>query len=189
MNVTGKTYFVATNGNDNNPGNFTHPWYSWQKAFDIANAGDIVYFRGGVWYPTVYVTHDPSSGHGHNGTLTNPILFYNYPGEKPILDCINFTSTTDASGLDIREDTYIKFRGLTVRNVKERAYDHWIAAIQTYNTGVIYLEMMSSHDNGGHGFTFNTYNTLYVTNCDSYNNADIRSSEPGNRADGFSGGS
>jgi uncharacterized repeat protein (TIGR02059 family) len=190
--VFAKTYYVApSGGSDSYAGTITQPWSTWQKAFNTAQAGDTVYFRGGVWYPSTCVTHDPASGHGHNGTFSDPVCFFNYPGEIPILDCKNFTSTTNANGLDIRNNTYLKFRGLTVRNVKQNVSDQYIAAIQIYQSGNIWLENISSYNNWGHGFQFYSYDTLHVTNCDSYNNADSISVREGigNRADGFSMGS
>ena len=45
LNVSGNTYFVATNGNDNNPGTFEQPFLSWGKAFRTAQAGDISLFQ------------------------------------------------------------------------------------------------------------------------------------------------
>jgi hypothetical protein len=194
LQVSGNTYFVSTNGDDSNPGNFTHPWGTWQKAFDTADAGDVVYFRGGVWYPTVYVSHDPTNSegrgvHGNNGALGSVINFLNYPGEVPILDGRDITSTIDQNLLLLRTSDYIRLGGLTIRNLKEKGYNHYIMAVLVLNCGTVYLDRMASHDNGGHGFGLASYRRLYVTNCDSYNNADANSDEPGNRADGFTIGS
>ena len=47
---TGGVYFVPVDGDDNNPGTYTQPWATWNKAFATADAGDTVYFRGGVYY-------------------------------------------------------------------------------------------------------------------------------------------
>jgi len=75
----GGAYFVAVNGDDNNPGTYTQPWATWNKAFLTADAGDTVYFRGGVYnsYERVYVY--PKTGHGHSGTVSNPILYAGSP--------------------------------------------------------------------------------------------------------------
>ena len=52
--VSAKTYYVApTGGSDYNIGtDINAPWATWQHAFEKAVAGDTVYFRGGVWYPS-----------------------------------------------------------------------------------------------------------------------------------------
>ena len=51
-------YYVApSGGSDGNAGtNISAPWATWQKAFNTAMAGDTVYFRGGVWYGTIWKT-------------------------------------------------------------------------------------------------------------------------------------
>ncbi|HLO60114.1 MAG TPA: hypothetical protein VK179_15300, partial [Bacteroidales bacterium] len=127
--VSGGDYYVATWGNDTNPGTFELPWGTWQKAFETAEAGDTVYFRGGVWYPKVAAygnnitminpAYGNKNGVGHNGTYQNPICFFNYPGEVPILDCsqIDLSKQTFNSALDLEYANFLKFRGLTVRNV------------------------------------------------------------------------
>ena len=178
------TYYVApTGGNDSNPGTISQPWATWQKAFDAANAGDTVYFRGGVWTPSNYATLDPTLSHGHVGTHDNPICFFNYPGESPIFDGTNITN-----GLTILIDhtSYIKFRGITVRNNFQEGTETvvgWYPA----NGGNYYFENCVSHDNGGHGWQAMGYDTLVYINCDSYNNYDPNTD--GNTADGFAGGS
>ena len=70
--ITGR-YFVAPGGDDNNTGAIDKPFKTWQKAFNIAQAGDIVYIRGGVYY------EDPNITITNNGTKDKPICFFNYP--------------------------------------------------------------------------------------------------------------
>ena len=43
------TYYVATTGNDANPGTITQPFASMQKGVNVAVAGDTVYLRGGTY--------------------------------------------------------------------------------------------------------------------------------------------
>jgi uncharacterized protein YjdB len=185
--VSAKTYYVApTGGNNTYPGTIIQPWATWQKAFDSARAGDTVYFRNGVWYPTTYAIHDPSTSHGYNGTYSDPICFFNYPGEVPVFDATNFSGGTNYTIL-IDHSTYIKFRGLTIRNHAQTSAGQTIVGVTMANCGVIHLERVTSHNNGGHGFQVFGYDTLTYLNCDSYNNADPLTN--GNTADGFAGGS
>ena len=62
------TYYVAPTGNDTYPGSITQPWLTWQKAFSTAQAGDTVYFRGGVYnIPRTDgygIRHSPATGQG-----------------------------------------------------------------------------------------------------------------------------
>jgi uncharacterized protein (TIGR02145 family) len=104
VTLSATTYYVAPTtatpvGNDANAGTILAPWLTWQKAFATANAGDTVYFRGGVYYSTNTNTIDPEQqGYlggpvGHSGTATNPIVYMSYPGEWAILDCSQHCET------------------------------------------------------------------------------------------------
>jgi hypothetical protein len=183
-------YVAASGGDDAHAGtNIAEPWATWQKAFNTANAGDTVYFRGGTWLPTVYVELNPSGGHGNSGTHDAPICFFNYPGEVPILDGTNLISNIDASGFDIRNATNIKLRGLTVRHVEQKTADHWVASMQFGGSGTpngnIYLDRVNCYSGGGYGIWFGGYDTLYLINCDSYDHYDPLGSPSGGRSDGF----
>ncbi len=185
IDVNAATYYVATSGSsDSYPGTISQPWATWQKAFNSAQAGDTVFFRGGVWYPTSFVVYN-GSGPGHSGTYSNPICYFNYPGETPVLDLSHYSYTISAAGLDIRNVTYVKFRGLTIRNNKQRVVNQWIAGLQFYQCGNLWVDQMVEYGSNGYGIWFSGFDTLYLTNCDSYNNLDSLSTERGNRADGF----
>jgi hypothetical protein len=72
---TGNTYYVATNGNDNNPGTLSQPWATWQKGFNSISQGDTLYIRGGTYYTSghyesgnyqgVFVSKSGTSGYLH----------------------------------------------------------------------------------------------------------------------------
>ncbi len=183
-------YYIATDGDDDDAGTIDAPWATWQKGFDEAEAGDTVYFRGGRWNLTAneYVLYNPSGGHGNNGTHSNPIHFFNYPGEVPILDCIGHTNATDATGFDIRDATYFKLRGLTIENELDDG-GQWIASMMigtgVAGNGTLWLDQITCRNGGGYGIYVVNYDTLYMTNCDSYGHVDENSATPGNRADGF----
>jgi hypothetical protein len=189
-----KNYYVAPSGNDNNSGTIDMPWGTWQKAFNTAQAGDTVYFRGGTWYPTTHADGgypitkiDPNSGFGHNGTNSKPVCFFNYPGEIPILDCnhANFSNTGNI-GLNINNATHIKFKGLTIRNVRMLTQDDNCSGIEMTKCGNITLENMSIHDIGGAGYWLAGYDTLYLKNCDAYNCCDsLDPYAPGGDGDGY----
>jgi hypothetical protein len=76
--LTGKNYYVAPGGNDENPGSFEQPWATPHKATAMARAGDTVYFREGTYAVTKPVI--PSNS-GKEGAW---ITFCNYPGESAI---------------------------------------------------------------------------------------------------------
>lgn len=89
-------YYVATNGNDNNPGTITKPFATWQRGFTATNMpGDTLFIRGGVYMSELPVNYDPDwasndgGARGGMGTYEHPIVITGYPGEWPILDCRN----------------------------------------------------------------------------------------------------
>jgi hypothetical protein len=214
------SYYVSTWGNDSNSGADTaNSWATWQKAFSTAQAGDTVFFRGGVWYPQDYYQGNTVSiivpkeitgvytgtTYGNDGTRENPICFFNYPGEVPILDC----SQVDTSGhkynnaLEVYCADWIKFRGLTIRNVYQTKY--WdennpqdtaakvASGFSLYVCSNITLDQMTVHDIGGRAFSISSTvgyfdiesDTCYYLNCDAYNCYDPLSSVPGNASDGW----
>lgn len=76
--IPGNSYIVSPLGNDSNPGTLAEPFKTPQKAVDIARAGDTVLLRAGTYTEGVIF--------GHSGTKEKPIIFRNFPGEKPVFD-------------------------------------------------------------------------------------------------------
>jgi len=211
ITASAKTYYVApTGGSDSNAGtNINAPWATWQKAFETAQAGDTVYFRGGVWYPTDFAdgnsvtiiatrqVPDVYTGniYGHNGTAENPICFFNYPGEKPILDCslINLAGHNFNTGIGITFAEYLHFKGLTVRNVLQPTNGNIACGIGADFCSNMIFENMTVNNIGGRGYTYwgvNGYygvtsDTVRYINCDAYSCFDALSEDPGNGADGW----
>lgn len=218
-------YYVAppdSGGSDLNPGTYAEPFGTWQHAFETANAGDTVYFRGGIWYPQDYYTPAANAvtiiapresvgvytgvTHGNSGTVNAPICYFNYPGEVPILDCsqVDTAGHKYNTGLDIYLAEYLHFKGLTVRNVfQTKTWDPGnptdttakvAAGIGPYVCSNLTFENMTIYNIGGRGFSLSAAAGSYGTtspdttrwiNCDVYNCADMRSTVPGNAADGW----
>jgi hypothetical protein len=193
-------YFVATNGNDKNPGTIAQPWATWQKAFNTANAGDTVYIRGGVYLSNAVELNPGKTG--LDGEEGNPICFYNYPGEAPILDLSTYTQPGNyITGIYLYRSNFIKFRGITVRNVWQRRRDYVQAlGIYAYGSSNLTFENVTVHNIGGNafrylgenGFSGILYDTVLFKNCDAYNccdsvmiPGDIAPGRPGNSADGW----
>jgi hypothetical protein len=215
--VSAKTYYVApTGGNDLDPGTITQPWATWQKAFLTAIAGDTVFFRGGVWYPkTAYEGNNimvirPVSGIGHNGAPGNPICYFNYPGETPILDCKYIhTNGAYSTALQLENAHWVNWRGLTIRNLFQRVQDIEVGAIRGEATSNMNWENIILHNIGGHGWYMESdvgieykeynlgwdgsgyihYDTTTYKNCDTYDCCDTFRVNSGNHVfnmgDGF----
>ena len=203
LQVSGNTYFVSTTGNDNNPGNFTHPWGTWQKAINVSLPGDITYMRGGVYYPVNRLLISSSHSSGNSGTIGNPIRYYNYPNERPIFDFINYNQApnmagnTYASGLVTYLVGNLEFKGFTMRNVRQIDQYTEVTVIYTQYSYNLKFENVIVHDSDGRGFMHEVETEYFgqpidnssFINCDAYNLGDVlettNGSTPGNQADGF----
>ncbi len=71
-------YYVATNGNDGNPGSLSRPFKSIQKAANVMRAGETCYIQQGTYREAVNLSTSGSEG--------LPIRFTAYNGEKVCLD-------------------------------------------------------------------------------------------------------
>lgn len=165
LTVSSKTYYVAVWGNDSNTGTIDTPWGTWQKAFETAQAGDTVYFRGGIWYPSVpaYGNNinliNPKEKIGHNGSPGKPICFFNYPGETPILDCKNAVAPTSRYsdnrylvGITMYDAHWLHFKGLTIRNVYQREANVSARGIVGFPISNMTFESMTIHNIGAEGY-------------------------------------
>ena len=73
-----RTYFIALNGNDANPGTDEAPFRTIQHAANLARPGDIITVHEGIYRERI----DPPRG----GTSdTNRIVYQAAPGEKPVI--------------------------------------------------------------------------------------------------------
>jgi hypothetical protein len=180
-------HYVATIGNDNNPGTLTEPWGTWQKGFDNTAAGETTYIRGGT-YPSpnpanaagVYVNNVDGSA----GNLRSIIA---YPGEIPILDLSNCTvSGVPLFGIHMTDCDYWYLKGLKITGVQQNAGQQSSGVeLQRCNNNI--LEQVDSYNNHACGMVlYGTYpaggvctGNLYL-NCDLYNNDDPDAYNNGN---------
>lgn len=104
----GPTYYVAVNGNDNNPGTFTSPWRTLGKASDMLGPGSTLYIRGGVYQEAVEFSR--------SGSKATPITILAYPGETPVIDGNRYILPQHSGGalLEI-SGNYITVSGLEVQ--------------------------------------------------------------------------
>jgi hypothetical protein len=104
---TGNVYYVAKDGNDDNPGTEELPWLTLQHAADTLAAGDTVYVKEGTYSEQVR----PQS----SGSPGRPISYLAYPGD---------TVTLDGSGIDfnwaglvhIQDQSFIRVSGFSIVN-------------------------------------------------------------------------
>jgi hypothetical protein len=205
--ASAETYYVAVDGNDTHPGTLENPWGTWQKAFETAQAGDTVYFRGGVYYAVssygnniCRIAPNETSPIGNDGKVNNYIHYFNYPGETPILDCSKVvTSGNYNTALSISWANYIHFKGLTIRNVYQRTNNVQAFGINVYGATNIIYENLVVHHVSGNAYRFMgdfgdtdypqyermAADTTIYLNCDAYACRDSLSEVDGNAADGW----
>jgi hypothetical protein len=99
-------YFVSPHGDDSMSGSESHPWGSFQYAFDSARPGDVVCFRGGRYLvgDTLHLTQ--------SGTAESLIVFTAFPAEKPILDGAGTVGDLLVFNQHV---SYVRFSGFTLR--------------------------------------------------------------------------
>lgn len=88
-----KSYYVATNGNDNNSGTLEKPFASIQKAQDASSSGDTVYIRGGIY--TDFTITDSDSNYNYVHEINKSGITYKAysSNEVPIFDFSNITTS------------------------------------------------------------------------------------------------
>ena len=187
--VVPNAYYVATNGNDSNPGTFSQPWATWQHALDVATAGDTVYIMGGVYYPANRLISGAYNGAvrlNRSGTASNYIKIWAYPGQTPILDGRDVVGNARHYGLNFEDCSYYHLKGLTIRNFTEygKVRNCPIAVgVRLFRSSHFIIERMVVHDCGD-GFSssgLSDYN--HYIDCDAYNCYDY--TDAGGYANGF----
>src|SRR5215469_4633667 len=105
------SFYVATTGNDSNPGTQTSPWRTVQHAADTARAGSTINVRAGIYEElvTIHASGNPSEGY---------ITFKSFPGETAILDATRFTPDARSAILTIYDKSYVRIEGFEIRNYR-----------------------------------------------------------------------
>lgn len=130
------TYYVATNGNDSNPGSEAAPWRSVAHATDKMVAGDTTYVKSGVY-------NECSIHFANSGTASAPIQLLAAPGNQPAIDCNDRGKLViflqHASGRK-KEIGWITIEGLEIRNGN--------TGIRLYSTHDLTIRRNWVHGNG-----------------------------------------
>jgi len=131
------TYYVATNGDDNNPGTEAQPWLTITKAANTLVAGDTVYVKDGTYAEIVRPLN--------SGTEGNYITYMAYPGHTVINDLDGIRTNFWDAGFVTTGKSYIKVSGFQIKN-------------STGGFGLLAQEN-SHHIIFENNYTYNTYNS------------------------------
>jgi ankyrin repeat protein len=161
-------YFVAPEGDDNNPGTQQSPFGTIGAAVDTVKPGDIIFIRGGSYSCAHNICLDKS------GELGRPIRLSAYAHERPILDF----SSAKGSAIEI-SGAYWHLKGLAVAGAEHSGI--FVAGSSAHHN---VLEEMSTYNCFQFGIDLE-YSTTYnlVLDCDAYLNFDR--STNGEDGDGF----
>lgn len=172
------TSYVSPGGADSNPGTKEKPWRTAQRAFDAAEPGQTICFRGGTYpmvttgrYSQTLITSDTKSGtksgtgsETTSGTLAQAITIMNYPGETAIIEGstrveashVTFRGTPDAHpGLIFQGPTHRQLGLIEVMYSRDVTFDHVEIRGADYHAGFYqyggdHIRLLGSyiHDNG-----------------------------------------
>jgi hypothetical protein len=177
--------YVATDGDDSNPGTMAEPFETLDKAVSVVVAGQTIYMRGGTYSHTQTITLSQS------GNSVNMYRIWAYTGEQPVLDFSGVPcpgtppSCSFSRGFLITGDRW-HLKGLEIRN----APDNGVKIEGNYNV----VEQCILHHNQDTGLQIGFGSTPsnadgsqaaynQIINCDSYRNFDPATN--GGNADGF----
>ncbi len=200
--ATHATYYISPEGNDETGnGSFENPWYNLGKAISVAQAGDVIYCRGGRYMMSWRGTDGKLTVRlSQSGTAAEPIVISAYENEAPIfdfeqqlLDCNRNKNNVGDRGMLITGNYWILF-GLHLMHAADNAIK-----LEGSHNRIERCEFSYNLDTGiqlgfGHKFsdtfpglssndgTYCAYND--IVDCDSHHNCDFDANY-GSDADGF----
>ena len=156
-----KTYYIATDGNDDNDGSFEHPFQTIRKAYDKMNPGNVTYVM-----PGVYETGSKFLS-GRSGESGNYIHIVAYDmKDKPVIK----------TGLELVNCSYIHLKGLIITKKQIKVYGE-----ETHHNVYDQLEVHHVlHAQIAFNVADKTHDNLFI-NCDMHNNV----LHSGSNADGI----
>jgi parallel beta-helix repeat (two copies) len=105
----GSVFYVAANGDDQNPGTIESPWRTLQHAAEQVSPGSTVYIREGVYRQKLNITRGGSQTEG-------AIVFSGYPNESAVIDGEGLPVDGMEGLVEIENASYVTIRQLEIRN-------------------------------------------------------------------------
>lgn len=188
-------YFLAPNGSDDmGDGSMDAPWYNLQKAVDVALPGDIIYCRGGEYFPDMMKDGSKTTVRiSTSGTAEDPITIMAYEDEMPVMNFKSQQPQLNGQRGVLLTGNYWHIIGIHFTRAGDNAIklegSHNLIRSCTFSynfdTG---LQLGFGHDfsDSGHGSSNDGSWCAYndIVDCDSYRNCDYDTNY-GSDADGF----
>jgi len=171
--------YVATNGDDGNPGTLAAPLATIQRAVDLAQPGYTIHIRGGTYAPSSNIQILK------NGTSSQPITLRNYGNERVVIDGENMPYTPGAVDSTIpraqRGAIHIEGDWWRLIGLEIIHGPYGVFGLDSSNN---YYERLVTRDNYESGFHLvQASSNNQIVNLDSYGNRDPRKN--GESADGL----
>jgi parallel beta-helix repeat protein len=115
VSANAATYYVATNGSDSANGSLATPFKTLTKAAGLAQPGDVVNVRGGVYMQTAQITA--------KGTEAARIVIRSNPGETAVFDGTG--TARNVNVLTLYKSAYVDLSGFEVRNAGQIGICSW----------------------------------------------------------------
>ncbi len=159
------SFYVATTGNDSNPGTAAAPWRTIQHAADTVQAGSTVHVRAGIYEELVSIN---ASGNASDGFIT----FRSAPGETAVLEATHLTPSGRTGVLTIQNKSYVRIEGFEIRNFRTAEHRLSPLGINVIGSGS-HIELLKNNvhhiennfdgrdapGRGGNGFGIAVYGT------------------------------
>jgi len=182
--VNAKMYYVATDGDNSNPGTEALPWLTPQYAANVADAGDTVIFKDGLYI----IASDSSLRLSKKGSADNPIIFRAMAmhGARIHKDTTGSDATISIGvydgangGWQEHQEMYIVLDGLEVTGGK-------MHGIQSAGGGQLIIKNCKVHDTGQDPIKINNgADYTVLENNEIYNSGVIDACSLGCNSDGI----
>ena len=192
--LSARTFYMAPNGRDTNPGTLRAPFATLPAAYAKMSSGDTLCFRAGTYKITDDQVMKYEGAYAYvfalekGGTAAHRTCFMGYPGERPVFDfsALQLDGRHRFAAFYLGAD-YLHLRNFEIVGLPVRIKGHTQSECVSARKGShCIVENLSMHDNMAIGFyqTAGSYNL--VLNCDAYNNYDDYSEGAyGGNVDGF----
>jgi Right handed beta helix region/Protein of unknown function (DUF1565) len=147
----GRTFYVAMNGSDSNPGTKARPWRTVQRALNRLRPGQRVLVRRGVYAQDHVIERA--------GTPRAPITIAAYPGERVVLRA--GSSSGDTYPLRVTSGAaFVRVRGFVIELAKGTSSTNVYFEGSTHHVELVRNEIRYSQDQGV--FAENSTHNLFL---------------------------